>query len=52
MAEDRKNNKREESIQQHPDSVADKKKKPVTPEPPQKKDPGAKAISDSDKGKK
>ena len=53
MAENKKNqeNRKKESIQQHPDQVKDKRKQPVTPEPPQKKDPGAKATSDSKKKK-
>ncbi len=33
---------RRENIQQRPDHVDDNNKKPVTPEPPQRKDPGAK----------
>ena len=51
MAEkdNKKENTKKESIQQQPDHVDDQKKQPVTPEPPQKKDPGAKAVSDSDK---
>lgn len=52
MAENKNDNKRKESIQQHPDHVEDQKKQPVTPEPPQKKDPNAEAVSDSGKGKK
>lgn len=52
MAENTNDQKRKENIQQNPDHVDDQKKQPVTPEPPQKKDPNAKPVSDSGKGKK
>ena len=41
MSEKDKVNKRKESIQQNPDQVDDQSKQPVTPEPPQRKDPMA-----------
>lgn len=42
-----KDNDRRENIQQRPDHIDDKNKKPATPEPPQRKDPGAKPDAES-----
>ena len=38
---------RTENIQQRPDHIDDKNKKPATPEPPQRKDPRAKPDAKS-----
>ncbi len=48
MEEHKNKHNRKESIQQQPDRAEDHKKQPETPEPPEKKDPGATAVSDSD----
>lgn len=47
----KENDNKKESIQQHPDHVDDQKKQPVTPEPPQRKNPDAEPTSDSKKKK-
>lgn len=52
MSEKDKEKKRKESIQQNPDQVDDQNKKPVTPEPPQRKDPMAEPESESGKKNK
>lgn len=50
--QEQKDKERKENIQQKPDPKPNQENKPETPQPPQRKDPGAKPASDESENKK
>lgn len=52
VKQEQKDKERKEDIQQKPDPGVGKDKRPQTPQPPQRKDPGAKPVSNEPEKKK